>query len=111
MFCFHILATRFIVPPFYFPFDSLRDSAFDKFRDELIEVGRLKQVPLRALNYAAICGGVELCFKGPIGVDAELSDPWISSCDHEKQEIEGLQQEKGWITEEFLWITRTLQVT
>jgi hypothetical protein len=93
---FHALTTRFTVLENGFLLYRLRDSAFvsstlypiynaenpcqNKFCPELKELGKLKQVPLRALDYAAICGRIELHFTSPIGTDHELSDPWNSSC-------------------------------
>ncbi|KAF7776470.1 hypothetical protein Agabi119p4_4863 [Agaricus bisporus var. burnettii] len=96
--CFHALTTRFTIAPSYLPFDQLHESAFGKFRHELTELGKLKQVPLRALDYAAISGGIQLQFRSPIGAEVELSDPWNPSCRHEKQELAGLQQRQGWTT-------------
>ncbi|KAF7776479.1 hypothetical protein Agabi119p4_4872 [Agaricus bisporus var. burnettii] len=98
MSCFHSLTTRFISPPLYFPFYPLRDSAFDHFRQELVELGKLKRVPLRALDYAAICGDIELRFTSPIGTDIERTDPWNPSCEHQNWELDCLQQGQGWRT-------------
>ncbi|EKM76106.1 hypothetical protein AGABI1DRAFT_131622 [Agaricus bisporus var. burnettii JB137-S8] len=98
MSCFNLLTTRFTAPTFDFPFNRLRDSVFDQFREELTDLGKLREVPLRALDYAAICGDVELRFTSPIGVDVTLPDRWIESCNHEKRELDGLQHWQGWTT-------------
>lgn len=52
----------------------------EQFRPELKELGKFRQVPLRTLDYAAICGRVDLQFVSPIGIDTKLSDPWNPSC-------------------------------
>jgi hypothetical protein len=52
----------------------------DKFRPELMELHKLKQVPLRALDYAAICGWIDLRFMSPVGTDVKYSDPWNPIC-------------------------------
>ncbi|XP_006457553.1 hypothetical protein AGABI2DRAFT_123410 [Agaricus bisporus var. bisporus H97] len=95
--CFQALTTRFAAPGLYFPFEELRYLAFDKFRLELAEAGKLKQVPLRSLDYAAILGGIDFRFTSPIQTDVELSDPWNPSCTHEKWDEDGSQQ-KRWST-------------
>jgi hypothetical protein len=94
---FHALTTRFTVPGTFFRFYKLRYCAFvsssrlycisnaetshqDVFRDELTELGKLKQVPLRTLDYAALCGRIDLRFTSPVGIDIGLSDPWSPSC-------------------------------
>jgi hypothetical protein len=95
---FNLLTTRFIVPDTEFPFYELRDFAFvsfsivypnpdteatyqDDFRHELTELGGLKQVPLRALDYAAICGRIDLSFTSRIIMDGKHSDTWDRSCE------------------------------
>lgn len=50
-------------------------------RPELTELGRIKQVPLRALDCDAICGYIELQFRSPMGVGVKLSSPWNPFCD------------------------------
>ncbi|XP_006459798.1 hypothetical protein AGABI2DRAFT_177595 [Agaricus bisporus var. bisporus H97] len=61
-------------------FYKLQCSVFDKFRSELTRLGELKQVPLRTLDYAAICGPIELRFTSPIETNIKLSDPWNLAC-------------------------------
>jgi hypothetical protein len=96
--CFHALTIRFTRPTFSFPFYKLRECAFvsspmlctisyakvshqDEFRQELAELGKLKRVPLQALDYAAICGDVELRFTTPAGSNIKVSDLWDPSCE------------------------------
>ncbi|EKM78003.1 hypothetical protein AGABI1DRAFT_107774 [Agaricus bisporus var. burnettii JB137-S8] len=80
IFYFHVLMTRFTEPGYRSPFYQLRDAAFDEFRPELTALGKLKQVPLRTLDYAAICGRIDFEFVSPTGVDVKFSDPWSPSC-------------------------------
>ncbi|KAF7768059.1 hypothetical protein Agabi119p4_7302 [Agaricus bisporus var. burnettii] len=99
--CFHILTVRFTAPGYAFPIEELRDSAFEQFRPELKELGKFRQVPLRTLDYAAICGRVDLRFVSPVGIDTKLSDPWNPSCMHYKfgpGNGDDLQQRRGWVT-------------
>ncbi|KAF7773209.1 hypothetical protein Agabi119p4_5376 [Agaricus bisporus var. burnettii] len=96
--CFQALTTRFAEYGSFFPFNLLREFAFNKLRPELAELGKVKRVPLWALDYAAIWGKIDFRFKSPIcRTDVEISDPWNSSCDHEKEEVTGSQQ-KHWST-------------
>jgi hypothetical protein len=98
MSCFDALTTRFAAPGIFFPFEEVQYCAFvsssrpypiynagsspqDKFRLELAELGKLKQVPLQSLDYAAIWGGIEIWFTSPIEMDVEPSDPWNPSCE------------------------------
>ncbi|KAF7773462.1 hypothetical protein Agabi119p4_5629 [Agaricus bisporus var. burnettii] len=80
-------------------------SAFDEFRPGLEELGKLNQVPLRALNYATIRGWIDIRFISPAGIgkDAKHSDPWNASCTHEKENVDGLH---GWKTF-FFWCLDT----
>jgi hypothetical protein len=83
MFFFRALATRLTEPRIFFPFEELQSSVFvsssrlyvtynaqtcskDTFRHELVELGDLKQVPLRTLDYGAVCGWINLEFTSPI---------------------------------------------
>jgi hypothetical protein len=50
------------------------------FRPELLEIGELRQVPLRTLDYAAICGWILVLFTGCGGISDMYSDPWNRSC-------------------------------
>ncbi|EKM75057.1 hypothetical protein AGABI1DRAFT_95166 [Agaricus bisporus var. burnettii JB137-S8] len=95
---FHALTTRFKVLPMHFPHFELSEAAFANLRPELTELGRIKQVPLRALDCDAICGYIELQFRSPMGVGVKLSSPWNPFCDHGKQESDGPQQCEGWTT-------------
>jgi hypothetical protein len=45
---------------------SLHQSAF---YSELMALGKLKQVPLRRLDYAAIIAPIDVMLKSPIGID------------------------------------------
>jgi hypothetical protein len=40
----------------------------------------MKRLPLRALDYSAICGLVELRFTSPLECDIKVSDTWNTSC-------------------------------
>jgi hypothetical protein len=53
-----------------------QDNAHREFR----KLGKLKQVALRTLGYAAICGCVTFQFTSPTGTDFKYSDPWNPSC-------------------------------
>jgi hypothetical protein len=44
-----------------------------------MKLGKLKRVPLRAMDYAAICGAITLQFSS-VFMSVERSDPWNSSC-------------------------------
>lgn len=55
--------------------------AQDHFRLELVELGKLKQVPLSMFDYAAVCGWIELRFMSPIGMGAQDSDTWNTTCE------------------------------
>jgi hypothetical protein len=50
----------------------------DKFRLELMDLGKLKKVPLRTLDYAAICGRIDFRFTSPTATDV---NPWSLSCE------------------------------
>jgi hypothetical protein len=95
---FHALTTRFTVPGRYFRLYELRECAFvspfmlyhisnaessyqEEFRDELTMLGRMKEMPVRTLDYAAICGRIDLRFTSRIGTDVSVSDPWNPSCE------------------------------
>jgi hypothetical protein len=45
-----------------------------------MELGILKQVQLRTLDRAVICGGVDLRFTYPAGKDIKAFGPWDPSC-------------------------------
>jgi hypothetical protein len=131
--CFHALTTRFAVTPVDFPFYRLPECAFvssfkpypifnaelshqDRFRDELAKLGKLKQVPLQAFDYPAVCGDVELRFTSPTGSGIKVLDPWNTSCEvsfqfnycsgfnkshpiqHKQRDLDDLQQQLGWST-------------
>ncbi|KAF7773463.1 hypothetical protein Agabi119p4_5630 [Agaricus bisporus var. burnettii] len=99
--CFHILTTRFTALGVLSPISKLRNSVFDHFRLELMELGKLKQVPLSMFDYAAVCGWIELRFMSPIGMGAQSFDTWNTSCEHFKRIDEhgdGLPQWRGWKT-------------
>jgi hypothetical protein len=95
--CLHALTTRFIALGPHFPVRSVLGSVFvsisrlhpichaetahqDKLRPELMDLGKLKQVPLRSLDYAAICGLTDLRFTSPVGKDTKYSNPWLPIC-------------------------------
>ncbi|XP_006458961.1 hypothetical protein AGABI2DRAFT_217789, partial [Agaricus bisporus var. bisporus H97] len=60
MSCFHYLTTRFLRPSDDFPIYELLNTTFDRFRPEFVALGKLKQMPLRTLDYAAICGTIDI---------------------------------------------------
>ncbi|EKM77967.1 hypothetical protein AGABI1DRAFT_129752 [Agaricus bisporus var. burnettii JB137-S8] len=80
-----------------FPIYRVRTFAFGEFRSKLAELGKLKQVPLRTLDYTAICGLVLIRVTSPIGIDAKHSDSWNPTCKHIKKDVY-LQQWQGWET-------------
>ncbi|XP_006458953.1 hypothetical protein AGABI2DRAFT_115916 [Agaricus bisporus var. bisporus H97] len=97
MSCFHALTTRFTTLGSLFPIYRVRTFAFGEFRSKLAELGKLKQVPLRTLDYTAICGLVHIRVTSPIGIDAKHSDSWNPTCKHIKKDVY-LQQWQGWET-------------
>ncbi|KAF7773154.1 hypothetical protein Agabi119p4_5321 [Agaricus bisporus var. burnettii] len=94
---FHFLTTRFSVLDSLFPLSHLRGFAFGEFRSKLTELGKLVQVPLRTLDFAAICGRIDVRFRSPIGTDVERFDQWNPSCTHTKV-ADDLRQWRGWWT-------------
>ncbi|KAF7773465.1 hypothetical protein Agabi119p4_5632 [Agaricus bisporus var. burnettii] len=98
---FHALTTRFDTLGNTFPIYSLRRRAFEEFRPELTELGKLKEVPLRTLSYAAICGRIDVCFTTPIGMNVKHLEPWDASCRHAKvdrEDVNDMQGRRSWTT-------------
>ncbi|XP_006458966.1 hypothetical protein AGABI2DRAFT_177088 [Agaricus bisporus var. bisporus H97] len=82
-----------------FPIYILRDYALEEYRPELTTLGKMKEVPLRTLDYAAIFGSIDIWFTSPIGTDVKEFGCWNPSCKHVKEDIDGLPQQRIWATD------------
>ncbi|KAF7759889.1 hypothetical protein Agabi119p4_11584 [Agaricus bisporus var. burnettii] len=85
LFCLRVLTSCFNKLPSEFPFEALRDFAFDNSRrSQLLKHGILKQMELEALRFdkAVIKGHIRRHFRSKTD---KLSKCWNASCKHERE--------------------------
>ncbi|KAF7761966.1 hypothetical protein Agabi119p4_9958 [Agaricus bisporus var. burnettii] len=100
-FCIRLVTARWCFYDFnYFPYEVLENLVFERSRrHEFIEHGILKQIPVKAFLYTNVVYRARLQFRRPTTTVANLSDPWKSSCRHERTHDRGQSKEENWRTE------------
>ncbi|KAF7761575.1 hypothetical protein Agabi119p4_9567 [Agaricus bisporus var. burnettii] len=99
--CVRLVTTRW---HFYdsdgFPFHALQSLAFGgPRRNEFLNNGLLKQIPVKTLDFIHIVWKTRLQFRCPITTTTNLSDHWDTRCVHNRAGVWGEGKEESWTAE------------